>query len=176
MFAVRHIARLGLAITTIVLSTAPLRAQVIQLPTFRQFATSSSVLVPDRGAALLGGNASARSYASQVGSGLAPFGPTAANRGLGRASSTAQATAHAWIHDLDAQDRRLLAADPSRNPTLARRASSDDSLSSRSSPLNPRFKSENLARRLAAARSAPVDRSIKEIERDRAGSQFAAPR
>lgn len=42
-------------------------AQTVQLPTYRVFSTNSSVLVPDRGAAYLGGNTSVRSGASNLG-------------------------------------------------------------------------------------------------------------
>ena len=35
-------------------------AQVVQLPTYRVFGTTGTIVVPDRGSALLGGNISAR--------------------------------------------------------------------------------------------------------------------
>lgn len=73
-------------------------AQVVQLPTFRTFSYSGSVLVPDRGTASLGGNRTAASSWQRRG----------ANRAWGRQAGFAGASASATVIDLQAIDRRLL--------------------------------------------------------------------
>lgn len=83
-------------------------AQTVQLPSFRQFHYSGSVMAPDRGSASLGGVS--RSYASR-----------AARRGSGVARSAGGsrggASVHVTIIDHDAIDRRLRGLPPESNRT-----------------------------------------------------------
>ncbi len=90
-------------------SAGSLCAQVVQLPTFQFFGTSTTVSVPDHGTALLGGNTSAFSGSSYRGTPLlGPAGPLFNNRGLARGSSSSNIHVTAQIHDFDAMDRALL--------------------------------------------------------------------
>ena len=79
-------------------------ATSVQLPTFSYFGISTSVLVPDRGSAYLGGVGRARSSSSQFGAPLLPFGSRSSSHTTG-ASSTRVSV---WIHDLNAMDEALL--------------------------------------------------------------------
>jgi len=72
----------------------------VQLPTFHVFGVSTTVLVPDRGSAYLGGVNSARRGGQQ-------FGP--GNRAYGRTTSAGGVSASATIIDLGEMDRALLA-------------------------------------------------------------------
>ena len=95
-------------------SPEKLMAQVIQLPVFHQFGVSTSVLVPDRGAAHLGGIRTAREGQVTRGS---PFGK---NQGIGREVSTSDAWAVVRIIDLKELDRlTLLAATPTEIKRLS---------------------------------------------------------
>ncbi|MBL8828841.1 MAG: hypothetical protein JNM18_17815 [Planctomycetaceae bacterium] len=78
-------------------------ATTVQLPTFSFFTTSTSVLVPDRGATVLGGNrtnSTGSNFYSQPY--LGPVRPSATN---GVASQT---QVHVQIHDLREMDEALL--------------------------------------------------------------------
>ncbi len=87
--------------------TRALPATTVQLPTFRFFAVSTTVEVPDSGSGFAGGTSSSASGQSQhaiPGLGFAPFangagGATAQGGGVG---------VSATVHDLDAMDRRQL--------------------------------------------------------------------
>lgn len=89
------------------LGSSPAQAQqqpaVVQLPTFSSFSVSTSVLVPDRGGAYLGG-------IGRSASGSSSFGPPLAipQGGWGRSTSAAGVGINAFIHDLTAMDQDLL--------------------------------------------------------------------
>jgi hypothetical protein len=89
-------------------AAATASGQVVQLPTFHQFAVSTSVLVPDRGSALLGG--AGRSAYSRTARGFPALGPLFGGVGRGGAASANGASVHVTIHDFDALDRATLAA------------------------------------------------------------------
>ena len=91
---------IALALGSLGLSSSAL-AQVIQLPSFRTFSYSGSVLVPDSGSAYLGGVN--RSAASSQRRG---FG-----RSFGQSASTSGAVVSATIIDLDEMDRAIRATD-----------------------------------------------------------------
>ena len=79
-------------------------AQVVQLPSFRTFSYSGSVLVPDSGSAYLGGvNRSATSSQRRG------FG-----RNFGQSASSSGAVVSATIIDLDEMDRAIRGADIQR--------------------------------------------------------------
>jgi hypothetical protein len=103
----------AVVIATAALLPASATAQVVQLPTFHQFSTNSSVLVPDRGAAYLGGVDSAAYGSSQRG----PF-----NRSIGGAVGRSGLSVHATIIDHTELDRAVLAE------AAARRGASVDVL------------------------------------------------
>ena len=75
----------------------------VQLPTFQFFTTTTSVLVPDRGATVLGGNRG-RSLGTNFYS-QPLLGPV---RGSGSGTVAGQMQVHAQVHDLRAMDEALL--------------------------------------------------------------------
>ena len=87
------------------------RAQstTVQLPTYRTFATRTTVTVPDQGAAYLGGIAGSRSAASQFGAPLVPLG----HRSLGCQRSAACARVSVFVHDFEAMEEQILGCPPS---------------------------------------------------------------
>jgi len=79
----------------------------VQLPTFSQFSTSTSVLVPDRGSAYLGGINRSSSGAVTSGMPLAPIRPFR-NSAIGRSQSASGMRVSVWVHDFQAMDEYLL--------------------------------------------------------------------
>ncbi|SMP41094.1 hypothetical protein SAMN06265222_101536 [Neorhodopirellula lusitana] len=90
-------------------------AQVVQLPSVRQFSYRGSVLVPDRGTTYLGGNSSS---ASGWSSRRIPGLPSNPGSRLGSTSTAGGASVSVTIIDLDEMDRQILGEDPR---TLAKR-------------------------------------------------------
>lgn len=82
---------------------AACRAQVVQLPSYRSFSSSGSALVPDSGAAMLGGTYGGATGSSRSGWGPYSSGSMSANAGGSTLSATVQ------IIDLDALDAAILA-------------------------------------------------------------------
>ncbi len=80
------------------------RANAVQLPTFSFFSVDTTVSVPDRGSASLGGISSSQAGSNQFGAPLVPFG----NRSIGSSSRVAGASVTATIHDFEAMDTALL--------------------------------------------------------------------
>ncbi len=95
----------------IVSAVASAQQVVVQQPEFRQFAVPTTVLVPDRGAALLGGT-------SGAGRGQSIYGPVPMARAgaVGTGSSSVQV--RAYVHDFQAMDAKLLGREPSA-PTVS---------------------------------------------------------
>lgn len=79
------------------------QAQVLQLPTYRQFAIGTTVVVPDRGSVSLGGNGGAAAGSSQFGAFGVPL-----QRAAGSHTSAGGMSISATIHDFEAMDRALL--------------------------------------------------------------------
>lgn len=102
-------------------TTRPAQAQApttVQLPTFQFFTTTTSVLVPDRGSAVLGGNRG-RSLGTNFYS-QPLLGPA---RGSGGGTVAGQMQVHAQIHDLRAMDEALLSqsgGNAARSPSAVR--------------------------------------------------------
>jgi hypothetical protein len=82
-------------------------ATTVQLPTFSSFSASTTVTVPDRGMAYLGGVNRAAEGRSEFGVPLLPFRPFR-NVGIGREVSGSGMWVGVTIHDFDAMDRYLL--------------------------------------------------------------------
>ncbi len=105
--------RYSLLSLTIALVGTSCQAQVVQLPTFSQFQVSTTVSVPDRGAARLGGVTTSRSGATRravpVLGRLPIAGRGFQNRAFGFGNGTTQSSIHATIIDLDEMDRMVLA-------------------------------------------------------------------
>lgn len=89
------------------LMSLPAHAQVlrIQQPIVQQFSVGTTVTVPDRGTALLGGVSSGRIHSRQVG----PF-----RRGsiYGQEFQSTTSSVSVYIHDFEAMDRYLLNSAP----------------------------------------------------------------
>ena len=81
----------------------PLPATTVQLPTFSYFTVNTTVSVPDRGGAYLGGINRARDSSWSRG-----FGPLA-NRGIGSDRMASGVSVHATIIDHEELDRAVLA-------------------------------------------------------------------
>lgn len=78
--------------------------QVVQLPTFRSFGVSTSVVVPDRGAVYMGSNGRAATGSSEFATPLVPFD----NRSQGMLHSTGAVSVSAYVHDFAEMDAYLL--------------------------------------------------------------------
>ena len=86
------------------LSSAGAQGTAVQLPSYSYFTTNSSVLVPDRGAAYLGGVNRARSGMNEFGTPLTPL----RNRSSGSERSASGASVSVYVHDFEAMDEMLL--------------------------------------------------------------------
>ena len=73
----------------------------VQQPVFQQFSAGTTVSVPDRGAAFIGG-------VGQAGSARRSFGPFRSGTGSGMFAESSSLHARVWIHDMAAMDRELL--------------------------------------------------------------------
>ncbi|MSR59333.1 MAG: hypothetical protein EXS05_17105 [Planctomycetaceae bacterium] len=96
----------GILAAAIAASTAdPLGAQniTVQQPVIESFTVDTTVSVPDRGRATIGGigrGASSRTT----------YGPFRTNTNFGRLTEGSSVSVHAWIHDFDELDRQSLEA------------------------------------------------------------------
>ena len=99
----------GLSLVSLLVGvwTSTLYGQVVQLPTFHYFSVSTSVLVPDRGGAYLGGIR--RSADRRAVYGLAGAGRLFGNRAIDQSRGAGGVSAHVTIIDHDALDRATLA-------------------------------------------------------------------
>lgn len=108
-----------LIVAALLFQSSVVSAQVVQLPSIRQFSYRGSVLVPDRGTTFLGGNRT--SATASRSRGLPGFGPFPQSH-LGGNQTAAGVSVSATIIDHDEIDRRLLGEDPrsiawrARNP------------------------------------------------------------
>lgn len=108
----KGMATLVLCACSLLVCPRPLAAQVVQLPTVEVFAVGTTVVIPDGGAAYLGGvgRAAYGSHSSGVPMlGKLPYvGRLFGNRGFGSEVNQTSAWATATIIDLGEMDRRLL--------------------------------------------------------------------
>src|SRR6188472_1444958 len=77
-------------------------AQTLQLPTFSSFSIETSVLVPDRGSAVMGGGRRSSSGSSQL-------GPLRGSRSGGNGAAAGGVDVAAFVHDFEAMDQAVLA-------------------------------------------------------------------
>lgn len=140
------------SLIALLISAETTLAQVVQLPTFRFFGTSTTVSVPDHGTAVIGGNTTSYSGSNSRGTPLlGPTGPLFNNRGIANGGSTSQMSVTAQIHDMDAMDRALLggmSADEFRRQVRSGSPSGNPASNLTLGPANP-------AARNTAVTSAP---------------------
>ncbi|QDV18971.1 hypothetical protein Pan153_36320 [Gimesia panareensis] len=105
------------------------QAQVvrIQQPIVQQFSAGTTVTVPDRGTALLGGISSGRMHSRQ-------FGPFRRGSIYGQEFQSSTSSVSVYIHDFDAMDRYLLNSAPQ---SMRRTTASDPSDHWRNQLLSP---------------------------------------
>ncbi|MEX2142325.1 MAG: hypothetical protein WD894_23855 [Pirellulales bacterium] len=108
-----HAGSIVIPITLLLFSvTKGASAQVVQLPSFRVFSLSTTVSVPDRGSAYLGGISSSSTGRRERGlPGLShvPFaGRPFGNRTIAGHTRTSGVSVGAYIHDFEAMDEDLL--------------------------------------------------------------------
>jgi hypothetical protein len=126
-----HAGSIVIPITLFLFSvTSGAYAQVVQLPTFRVFSMSTTVSVPDRGSAYLGGVSSSsmgRRERGLPGLGHVPFaGRSFGNRAIAGHTRTSGVSVNAYIHDFDAMEEDLLRqASPLARRSLPATHSSD---------------------------------------------------
>lgn len=98
--------------TLVFLGVSSARAQVVQLPTFRVFSMSTTVSVPDRGSAYLGGISGSSMHRRErglPGLGHVPFaGRAFGNRAIGGHTRSSGVRVSASIHDFEAMEEDLL--------------------------------------------------------------------
>jgi hypothetical protein len=141
--------------------TSSAHAQVVQLPTFRFFGLSTTVSVPDRGSAYLGGVSRSAMSRSERGVPILSRVPVAGrafgNRAIASHTETSGASVSAYIHDFEAMEDELLG----RTGGLVNRAAP----SSRGG-----FGNANVAART----SSPSRRSSPALQRPDAGRMSVA--
>ena len=94
-------------------ASALAQSQSVQLPSVSNFSAGTTISVPDRGGALIGGvSRSARGTKSYG------WGPVGSSSGYDISRSSV--SSHVWIHDLRAMDEAILNSTPDASPTRYR--------------------------------------------------------
>ena len=140
----------GYSVLLLLVSAVSARAQTVQLPSFSSFGVDTTVVVPDRGAASLGGN-------TRIATGANDVNGIPRQRAIGLNRQTGGQQVMAQIHDPREADAALL------NQAGGARAAGKD----RAVPL---------AASVPRAGANPALSSVVELERRRAESRSAAER
>jgi hypothetical protein len=151
---------IGLLVAGLVWSSVWAQGTAVQLPSYSYFTTNSTVVVPDRGAAYLGGVNRARSGMNEFGTPLAPL----RNRSFGSERSASGISVSVYVHDFEAMNEMLLGRD-FRSGLRAAAGSGDPRRA-----LDPRRSSGDppQARALSAGESPPsVEEILAQRHRDR---------
>jgi hypothetical protein len=128
---------IALGIAAAALSPAALLAQSLQLPTYSFTSVSTTVSVPDQGAAFLGGISRASDSRSEFGVPMLPFRPFR-NTAIGQSRSAMNMFATATIHDFDAMEAALLGSAPSGGVVSSASPSAEAALARSSIPPPPK--------------------------------------
>ncbi|MDO4576384.1 MAG: hypothetical protein Q4D98_14345 [Planctomycetia bacterium] len=91
--------------------------QSVQLPTFQNFGTQTTVTVPDGGRAVMGGVTRANEGGTSSGVPVLPF----RNRSYGNSVEASGVSVTATVHDFEAMDEALLNSPSPRVPQAGRR-------------------------------------------------------
>jgi len=113
-------------------------ATTVQLPTVSSFSATTTVTVPDRGMAYLGGVNRAAEGRNEFGVPLLPFRPFR-NVGIGREVSGSGMWVSVTIHDFDAMDRYLLSQPTAFSQSLGDRRSQVAALAGPLQPWDPGY-------------------------------------
>jgi hypothetical protein len=97
----RYLILVSVSACALIVDVAVGQQITVQQPVFSRFSVATTVSVPDRGSALLGG-------ISRAGDSRTSFGPFPSGQSVGGFREHAGVTAHAWIHDFAEMDRLLL--------------------------------------------------------------------
>ena len=151
-----------LSVAVLLLGAGSARAQIVQLPTFEMFSLSTTVSVPDRGSAYLGGVNRASSGSTRHG--LPGGGRLFGNRGIGSSRGSSGVHVRATIIDHQELDRAVLAQ------AAARRNRAD-----RVSRVDRRagYLARNVARNDLRPSSDPPPRSLPSVEQIRRRNELA---
>ena len=157
--AMRSIARATATLCCLIAGLAfllpPAGAQVVQLPAFSSTGVDTTVVVPDRGTALLSGGGSAAA-------GLSTFGGVPRARGWGVSRQAYASSVSVWVHDHQAADAALR-AQASPAPAMA---------SGAAAAIDPAAVSATeLATRRAAAAAVREQHARTLLEKGRAARQ-----
>ncbi|MBT4866614.1 MAG: hypothetical protein HON53_16040 [Planctomycetaceae bacterium] len=147
-------------------TTASAQNLTVQQPVFRNFSVGTTVSVPDRGGAYLGG-------VSRAGSSRRSFGPLRSGSSFGLFRENSAASAHVTIHDMRAMDEFLLGQAERGSVGRYRTTRSGPAANAYSSLTNRRGTRNASARvgRTSAASSSPVTRADRSF---RLGQQAEA--
>ena len=143
----------------------------VQQPVVSTNSVRTSVSVPDRGSALLGGVSSAQSARSS-------YGPLRSGSSIGLSRSASSMSTSVYIHDLHAMDEALLnsvpdAPVPSAIRGESRRQPVDAARAEVASPIEKAMKFERLAKQAEAAGKSGVAKLHWQIAA-KYGSKLAA--
>jgi hypothetical protein len=130
------------AALTLLASRPALAQQAVQLPVVSTTSVNTTVSVPDRGSAFLGGVSSAQSARSQ-------YGPLRSGTNRGMARRATSITTNVYIHDLQAMDEALL------------NSGSTDSETHPSSPVIPARLSEKRDPLVSIPTASPAEKVAK---------------
>jgi hypothetical protein len=145
----------SLLLAQLVDSPSEAHGQVVQLPSYQFFSTDSSVWVPDRGTASLGGVSRSSTGSNEFGPPLFP-----GNRSYGSQTSATRATVSAQIHDFAEMDEALLAGSPAADGAGRQLAESR-----RQRDNAPRASVADLAARREATQAAAEAEAAQLLER-----------
>ncbi len=142
-------------------------ATTVQLPTFSNFSIGTTVTVPDRGMAYLGGINRAASGRNEFGVPLLPFRPFR-NSAIGREASASNMWVTATIHDFQAMDRYLLSQPTAFSRSLA---SGRPAVAGLGGALRPRDSRTGASWQVSVVPGNPPRGSVAEARADRQRQQ-----
>lgn len=152
----------------------------VQLPTFSFFSVGTTVSVPDRGSAYLGGIKRAATGRNEFGVPMLPFRPFK-NTGIGREVSASSVHVTATIHDFEAMDEFLLSQPTAfsrslqSRPTVNSPGGAAAALGKTFQPKNPAVGSSWTPSSVTRS-SGPLTQSVAECGPGDSGSRRPAPR
>ena len=157
----------------IICCAAPAAAQVpstVQLPSYSTYGVSTSVSVPDRGRAYLGGMGGSSSGSTAYGP---VFGP--GSRGYGRQTGAGSVDVRVTIHDFDAMDKLLLGQAAGSSPA-ARRSLASGRAGQSSAAQAPRGSLAEARQRHSAEVEAEQQKALNYVRQARRSAARGKPK